>query len=195
MTIVYWIRHAQSDSTISDPVLRPLTEKGIRDRALITDYLRGKDIRAAFSSPYKRAVDTIADFTEKAGLEIRLLDGFREHETVSDAYPDADYFPFIQKYWADKHYKVPGDESFAELQSRNIRALEQVLLSCEGQNVIIGTHGMALASVLQYYDERFGYPQFLAMVARKPWIVKMDFAQLTNCGITCIDPIAPVPEP
>lgn len=98
MTTVYFIRHAQSDSSIHDPILRPLTEKGLRDRSLVTNFLLDKNIDFAFSSPYKRAVDTIAEFTDRRGIEIQIIDDFREHETISDNYCDADYFPFIQSY-------------------------------------------------------------------------------------------------
>ena len=32
MTTVYFVRHAQSDASVQDPFLRPLTEQGLRDR-------------------------------------------------------------------------------------------------------------------------------------------------------------------
>lgn len=28
MTTIYFVRHAESDSSVQDPILRPLTEKG-----------------------------------------------------------------------------------------------------------------------------------------------------------------------
>ena len=123
MTTVYFVRHAQSDASVQDPFLRPLTEQGLRDRLLVTEFLRGKEVAALFSSPYKRAVDTLADFAEKRGLPVQTVEDFREHETISDSYLDEDYFPFIQKYWDDPAYKVPGDESLEELQQRNVRVL------------------------------------------------------------------------
>ena len=125
MTIIYFVRHAESDSSVHDPILRPLTEKGLRDRALVTNFLLDKNIDYAFSSPYKRSIDTIADFAGRKGIEIKVIRDFREHETISDSYTDGHYFPFIQKYWENKFYKVPGDESIHELQKRNISALDR----------------------------------------------------------------------
>lgn len=187
MTTVYFIRHAQSDSSIHDPFLRPLTEKGLHDRSLVTDFLLDKHIDFAFSSPYKRAVDTIADFTDRNGIEIKIIDDFREHETISDNYGDADYFPFIQQYWENKNYKVPGDESLGELQNRNIRALQKIVKEYKDKNIIIGTHGMALSSILNYYDETYGFQSFLSMVKIKPWVVKMTFDDFVNTKIEYID--------
>ena len=69
----------------------------------------------------------MADFSEKQGLPVQTVEDFREHETLSDSYHDENYFPFIQQYWKDPAYKVPGDESLEELQQRNVRALERVL--------------------------------------------------------------------
>lgn len=187
MTTVYFIRHAESDSSVHDPILRPLTEKGIRDRTLVTNFLLDKSIVFAFSSPYKRSIDTIADFATKKGIEIEIIKDFREHETISDNYPDDEYFPFIQKYWENKFYKIPGDESIADLQKRNILALEEIIKAYQNSNIIIGTHGMALSSIINYYDKTYGYQSFLSMVKKKPWIVKMNFDGLVNVEIKYID--------
>lgn len=195
MTTIYFIRHAEADSSIHNSFLRPLTEKGIRDRTLVTNFLLDKNITCAFSSPYKRSIDTIADFTNRKGIEIEIVDDFREHETISDNYCDADYFPFIQRYWEDKHYKVPGDESIKELQKRNIHALKQILKYHKNENIIIGTHGMALSAILNYYDETFDYQAFLSMVKKKPWVVKIVFQNLKNPQIEYIDLFARSSEP
>ena len=187
MTNIYFIRHAQSDPSVHDALLRPLTEKGSRDRSLVTDYLHDKNIDIAFSSPYKRAIDTIADFTAKNGMEIKIINDFREHETISDNYCDDDYFPFIHQYWENKNFKIPGDESIAELQSRNIRAIQKILKEHKDKNIVIGTHGMALSAIINYYDQTYGYHHFLSMVKIKPWAVKMAFDNFTNTSIEYID--------
>ena len=58
MTTVYFIRHAESDFSVRDGRIRPLTEKGLADRKLATEFLQGKNIDAVLSSPYKRAVES-----------------------------------------------------------------------------------------------------------------------------------------
>ena len=44
---------------------RELTEKGLEDRKLVTEFLWNKNIDLVLSSPYKRSVDTIKDFADK----------------------------------------------------------------------------------------------------------------------------------
>ena len=77
--------------------------------------------------------------------------------------------------WEDKDFKIPGDESITELQNRNILALKKILKEHKDQNIIIGTHGMALSAIINYYDKTYGYNDFLSMVKMKPWVVKMTF--------------------
>ena len=175
MTVIYFVRHAQADNTNRDSRNRPLTEKGMADRVLVTEYLADKAIDAVISSPYKRAVDTVADFAEKYGFEIEIVEDFREHNYSNAWLPSDEYFPVIEKKWADFSHRNSGAESFDELQKRNIAALDCVLARYAGKNIAIGTHGAALSTIINYYDNAYGYQDFMAMVHKTPWIVKMTF--------------------
>ena len=42
MTHLYYVRHAQPDYSVHDDLTRPLTEKGMRDCALVTDFSHGQ---------------------------------------------------------------------------------------------------------------------------------------------------------
>ena len=175
MTTVYFIRHAEADNSILDGRIRPLTKKGMDDCALVTSFLQDKNIDVVLSSPYKRAVETVRDFANEKGLQVLSVEGFKEHETISDNYPSDEYFAFIREYWADFRYKVPNDESLSDVQERNITALNTVLCEYENKNIVIGTHGTALSTIINYYDASYGFDGFLAMVKIKPWVVRMDF--------------------
>lgn len=174
MTTVYFIRHAQSDNSVADSRIRPLTPKGLDDRLYVTNFLKDKQINAVFSSPYKRSIDTVLDFAGKNGLSVEIIEDFKEHQTISDQYSDKDYFLFIQRYWSDMDYKIGDDESLAEVQKRNIAALCRILERYPNQNIVIGTHGIALSTILYYYDRTFGYQDFYSIAKVKPWAVKME---------------------
>ncbi len=64
MTTVYFIRHAKPDYNNHDDMSRELSNKGLQYRKLVTGFLLDKHIDIILSSPYKRAVDTIAGFAE-----------------------------------------------------------------------------------------------------------------------------------
>jgi len=81
MTTVYFVRHAEADNTIRDGRIRPLTEKGLADRKLVTEFLQDKNIDAVLFSPFRRAIDTIAEFAEENGFDIELIEDFREQKS------------------------------------------------------------------------------------------------------------------
>ena len=195
MTTIYFIRHAEADRTVHDPYTRPLTEKGLRDRALVTAFLNDKNIDAIFSSPFKRAVDTIADFANHIGQRVTVMDSLKEHDTIGDNYPSDEYFLFIKKYWEDFHHKAPGDESLSEVQERNISAIKSILIGYRDKSVVIGTHGIALSTIINFYDSTYCFDDFLAMVKIRPWVVKMDFNDDGCVGMEKIDLLNPGQKP
>ena len=83
MTRVYFVRHAEPNYDNHDDMLRELSPKGMEDRKLVTTFLSDKNIDVVLSSPFKRAVDSVADFAEKEGLTIETIDDFRERRVDS----------------------------------------------------------------------------------------------------------------
>ena len=175
MTTVYFVRHAESDKKVSNGAIRPLTEKGMNDSMLVTKYLGNKNIDCVLSSPFKRAIDTIADFAEKNSLQILTIDDFRERKSDSDWNREIDFYPFLQRQWADFNYTLSDGEHLNDVQRRNINALNSVLKEYVGKNIVIGTHGTALSTIINYYDKSYGFDDFMKMIDLMPWIVKMSF--------------------
>ena len=192
MTTVYFVRHAEADNSVRDGKIRPLTEKGITDRALVTAYLQDKKIDNILSSPFKRAIDTIADFAEQNGLNIETIGDFRERKSDSDWVRDTDFWPFMERQWADFSYSLSDGECLAEVQERNIAALNNVLSEHKGENIVIGTHGTALSTIINYYDDTYGFDDFMSMVNILPWVVKMDFNDNGCISIEKIDLFNPI---
>jgi len=175
MPTVYFIRHAQADNSVKDGRARPLTEKGLVDRLLVTEFLADKNIDLVFSSPFKRAVDTLADFAEKTGHEIRLIEDFRERRSDSDWDRKTDFIPLIKRQWCDFSYTLSDGESLFDVQARNIAALEAILCENNGKNIAIGTHGTALSTIINYYDNSYNFDDFAAMALITPWVVRIEF--------------------
>ena len=173
MTNVYFVRHAQPDYDNHDDLTRELTAKGLEDRKLVTDFLADKAIHAVYSSPFKRSVDTVKDFADRKGLAITMIDDFRERRI--DSCWIEDFAGFARRQWEDFSYKLSDGECLREVQERNIRALDRVLGECDGKNVVIGSHGTALSTIINYFDPSFGYEQFEEIRGLMPWIVQFSF--------------------
>jgi len=176
LTTIYFIRHCESDYSVRESRIRPLTEKGLADRRLVTEYLRDKNIYAVLSSPYKRAVDTVSDFAEKYHFTIETDEDFRELDRKGEPATEEEFPRVMKRLWTtDFNVKQPEGECLAEVQERNMRALNEVLLKYKDQNIAIGTHGLALSAIINHYDGSFGYDDFMAMADIMPWVVKMIF--------------------
>lgn len=180
MTVLYFIRHAQPDYSNHDDRLRPLTEQGRRDTQLVTDYFNNKTVDAVLSSPYLRAIDTVKPLADSRNLPVILEEDFRER--LIDTVWIEDFQQFSKKQWKDFNYKLDGGESLSEVQERNIRAIERVLKEYSGKTVVIGSHGTALSTIVNFYDPTFGFSDFEAMKPLMPWAVKLSFP--TNGPVT-----------
>ncbi len=185
MTNVYFVRHAEPDYNNHDDLLRPLTDKGMKDRIKVTNYLMDKKIDVILSSPYIRAIDTVADFAKNVGLSIETVSDFRERKIDSSWIED--FNAFSKKQWSDFNYKLTDGESLNEVQQRNIRALEEVIFIHKGKNIVIGSHGTALSTIINYYDNRFNYDNFNVIRSLMPWIVKFVYNDLKCVSIELIN--------
>jgi 2,3-bisphosphoglycerate-dependent phosphoglycerate mutase len=172
---------------VHDPQSRPLTEKGLNDRAVVEKYLADKKIDVILSSPFKRAYDTVASFAEVHGLPVEIIDDFRERLSDSNWMRDQDFLTFIERQWNDFDYTLSDGESLAVVQKRNINALIGVLRRYRDKNIVIGTHGTALSTIINYYDASYGFSDFMKIIHVMPWAVKMVFDAEKFCTLEMLD--------
>lgn len=189
MTTVYFVRHAESDGSVSETVSRPLTSKGKADVALVTQFLSRANVTRILSSPYKRAIDTVSGYAQAVGKEIEIIDGFREW---SGYYINPDkFFPTMKRMFNDFSLKEADGESFSELQKRNTEALMEAVSRYDGETIAIGTHGIALSVTLAGLVPSFGYDDFFDMCEKMPWIARLVFSDGKLCSFQAFDPVSP----
>ena len=171
MTKIYFVRHAQPEHAWEDDRTRPLTGEGKKDSAIVFEFLKDKHIDAFYSSPYKRSMDTIADSADFFGKDIITDEDLREREKGVNG----NNHGMFQKRWDDHNYHEEGGESIAMVQKRNMRALTEILRDNIDKEVVVGTHGTALSTILNFYDKSFGYDDFLRIIDRMPYVIELDF--------------------
>lgn len=187
MTNIYFVRHAEPNYENHDDRHRELTEKGMRDREAVTEYLMDKEIHAVLSSPYKRAADTVKHFADAHGMEIEPVEDFRERKV--DSVWIEDFNAFAKKQWADFSYKLTDGECLREVQKRNIAALMETARRYEGKNVIVGSHGTAIGTIIHFFDPSFGYEDFRRIQRVMPMIVRFSFEGEQCAEIEKYDPL------
>ena len=167
-TIIYFIRHAESDHDIKEDRVRPLTKNGELKSIEIVELFKNENIDKIYSSPYKRAKDTIIHISKYYKKDIVEIEDFKERK-ITDRWIE-DFNKYSKMQWEDFNYKIEGGESLKEVQDRNIISLKEN----NGKNIIIGTHGTALSTIINYFD-KFDYKDFERIKEKLPWIVKMEF--------------------
>ena len=170
-TTVIFVRHAQSLHPWEDDRTRPLTEAGLSDRAVVLDTIKDRHIDVFLSSPYRRSVDTIRPAADFFGMSIITDERFRERKS-------GEYGNGMRQFserWKNLDYAEEGGESLRSTQKRNISALFDVLDRYNGKTIVIGTHGTALSTILNYYDPSFNVDDFLRVIDWMPYIVELSF--------------------
>jgi len=172
LTTIYFIRHAESDFAVREDSIRPLTVKGLFDSNKLAKYFQNIPVAAIYASPYKRVLQTVEKIAECKNLPILQILDLRERKigVWLDNFTD-----YAVKQWTDFDYKLPNGESLREVQLRNVNALNSIIDKRIDDTIIIGTHGTALSTIINFFDQTFNYCQFYEIVDIMPLVVEMKF--------------------
>lgn len=175
-TTIYFVRHCQPNYDNHDDLSRELTENGLRDRQLVLEFFSNREVNTIYSSPYKRAYDTVLPLGEKLALPIKKVDDFRERK-IDSVWID-NFTEFTKRQWADFSYKLSDGESLKEVQDRNISALNTLLSNETCQSLVIGSHGTAISTIINHFNKNFTYDDFEMIKSLMPFICEMTFEKL-----------------
>lgn len=140
---------------------RGLTARGHEQaQALVVDLVDPRPA-AVVSSPYLRAVQTVAPTARTLDLAVLSDPLLREWDSGLEARPDyADHYALS---WADPDFTRPGGESLAELSARAVGALRALALRFAGGTVVVGSHGTFIARAPAGFGVAVDWPLCRAM--------------------------------
>ncbi|MHC8667836.1 histidine phosphatase family protein [Bacillus cereus] len=176
-TYIYMVRHGESPKLEGNERMRGLTERGHMDARRVTDILKAERIDTFISSPYNRAMLTIeesANFDEK---EIVVYENLKEcmFSSEDQVISDKEVYPLVQKMFSNPDFARTEGESYADCQRRVVKVLKEILMDFRGCKIVIGTHGLVMTLMMNYFDKQYGF-EFL-MNTSKPDIYKMEFKE------------------
>jgi len=172
ITYLFFVRHSESDISIREDRIRPLTQKGIENSKKLLEIFKDIKIDCIYSSPYKRTIDTVKYISAFKNLPVIENENLRERNNGEWVNNIKEY---MNQQWNDFDYKLPNGESLKEVQYRNINTIKNIITSHPGKNVIIGTHGTALSVIINYFDSKYDYNEFLKIKDKMPYIIKLKF--------------------
>jgi broad specificity phosphatase PhoE len=150
MTSIYLVRHGQT-AWNKEEIFRgrtdiSLNEVGFREAELIGEYLKGKDIHVIYSSPLLRAKETARRIAQVFNLKVQPLEGI-----IDMSFGKWEGRPLrevrihdgeLYQQWRERPHlvKLPGGESLDEVRMRAMAALEAVVASHHGNNIVLVSH-------------------------------------------------------
>jgi 2,3-bisphosphoglycerate-dependent phosphoglycerate mutase len=148
---LFLIRHAESSGP--EPGAR-LTERGAAQANALANTLAALDIEAVFSSPYQRALATIAPFCARQALPVSVVNGLRER--LLSPTPCHDWQHHIAASFTDTAYALPGGESLDTVRARSLQAFAKMASTGHARFAAV-SHGNLIASVLHHLNPDFGF--------------------------------------
>lgn len=153
VTVLLLVRHAHADWTPDED--RPLSAQGCADAECVADLLQPVPISAVYSSPFRRARDTVAPLAKRLGQPIHAINDLREREL--GIAPAGSFMAAVKATWEDPTLAFLGGEPNAAAQRRGVAVIRGLLDRHPGQQIAVGTHGNLLALILQRFDPSVGF--------------------------------------
>ncbi|MEM8782900.1 MAG: histidine phosphatase family protein [Planctomycetota bacterium] len=142
------IRHAESPWSEDD--MRPLSPAGMRAAEALPAQLHGLRMNAIYSSPYRRAVQTIEPLARHRRMAIAQVPELRER--ALGAIGDASFMDAVAATWNDFDLIHPGGESNRVAQERVVGLVGELARRHASQTIVLATHGNLLALLLNAFD-------------------------------------------
>ena len=179
MTQLYFVRHAQPDYRQGNNRSFSLSEEGMSDRMGAAEILDKVRFDIAVSSPYARSLETIEPVVSAQGLKLITDERLRERDNAGGGSNSQEMF---RRRWADFDFHEEGGESLRSTQQRNIDAVFDILDAYESRTVLVGTHGTALSTIINYFRPDFLYDSFMRIIDFMPYVLRMDFEKRELIG-------------
>jgi 2,3-bisphosphoglycerate-dependent phosphoglycerate mutase len=167
----YLIRHAHADWTPDEN--RPLSASGEREAVRVAEVLSQYPIDAIYSSPYRRAIQTVEPLAARLDIPVQITPELRERELGYSV--TGDFYNAVQSTWCDPTFTYPGGESNAAAQQRGVSLINQLQQQYPGANIALSTHGNLMALLMKHFNPEidFSFWQSLTM----PDVYNLDIQQ------------------
>jgi 2,3-bisphosphoglycerate-dependent phosphoglycerate mutase len=112
-------------------------------------------IEAIYSSPARRALETIEPLSNHFALDPVIVPDLRERELV--VAPGVDFEAAVRAAWLSPTTATVGTESNVTAQARGLAAVRKIIAEQGGRYSVAATHGDLLALVLNGLRPAFGF--------------------------------------
>jgi 2,3-bisphosphoglycerate-dependent phosphoglycerate mutase len=135
--------------------MRSLSPAGQAAAARLAVRLKDVAINAIYSSPYSRAIETVAPLAERLNLPVQELGDLRERKLGTPSglsFEDA-----VAATFSDFAFSHPDGESSRRAQRRVLSVVETLVSRHPSGLLVLSTHGNLLTLLLNHYDRSLGF--------------------------------------
>lgn len=158
------VRHGEIPSNLNKVYAgmsdEELTVKGTRQAKEAVGKLKELNIRAIYSSPVRRALQTAEIINEEIGVQLIVENAFREMkmgpwEGLSE-YDIAGTYPEEWNVWQKRpdELVLPGRETLHELLARVLKGIQGIYKQGIEENIVIITHVAIIRIILLWHAEK-----------------------------------------
>jgi len=176
MTTLCLVRHAHADWSLDSA--RPLSPRGHASAVVLADLLAQTAVAAIYSSPERRALETIELLARRVQREPIVLDDLRERELV--VAPGSDFEAVVQASWLSPTTAASGGESNDVAQARGLAAIRRIISEQSGLRVVVALHGNLLTLILNGFRPTFGFDFWRSMTFPDAYELRFQKAVLVN---------------
>ncbi|OQA14333.1 MAG: Phosphoserine phosphatase 1 [bacterium ADurb.Bin363] len=131
-----------------------LNENGLKQAEELGEVLQKREIKAIYSSPLKRALETANIIARKHNMEVKIHEGFnnislgewegKSKETIQKNYPEF----WHQWVYDTENIEIPGGEKLSQVRDRAFMTLKELIQDNRGETFIIVSHRCVLKVLL-----------------------------------------------
>lgn len=130
-----------------------LSEKGVQQITRLAEVLRNEPVDLILSSPLQRAVTTAQTIGRHHKAPIITHDGLKEvnvgeFDGLSTVDMPQTFTELLLSWWKGGCDRLPGGESFAELQQRTWGVVEPYVCDGEPKNLLVVSHYFTTLSII-----------------------------------------------
>lgn len=154
MRTIYFVRHCESIKTGSDRG-RGLTDAGQEQAQELVAFFEALPIDAIYSSPMQRAMDSVRPLAEQRALPIYNA-AFQERrfQEIDERLSPERLEELLKRSFQNDDYAQSNGESNQIARNRALTVIDQLRKTHPHYRVVVATHGLVLALVLEHYTGR-----------------------------------------
>ncbi len=164
------MRHAHAHWTPDED--RALSRRGMADARQLASLFDEYQPHLIYSSPYRRAIQTVGPLARKMGVAVEILSDLRERRLGQIGIQK--FETAVEATWHDADFSHPGGESNGAAQERGVALMQSLLARHQGQNVVLSTHGNLLALILKFFYPAVDFAFWCRLTMPDIYLLRLD---------------------